>query len=59
MSQDPGTGVQLMESVRRVAFTSPEDSLVILLCDGRLIEVHGDGFVQEQLSEGEIVQSQI
>lgn len=39
-------GAQTVQSIEEVAFTSPEDSMIISLADGRVMEVFGDGMIQ-------------
>ena len=55
-------GAQMVRAVEELIFTSADDSIIITLCDGRVIEFHGDGYLQEQVMAGsgvEIVDSQI
>lgn len=39
-------GAQLVSEVKEIVFTSDDDSVLITLCDGRTIELHGDGLIE-------------
>lgn len=39
-------GAQLVEPVRELVFTGPEDAILITLYDGRIMELFGDGLIQ-------------
>lgn len=41
-------GAQMVNTVTEMIFTTPEDSILITLCSGRLLELFGDGYVQER-----------
>lgn len=43
-------GAQTVQSIEEVAFTSPDDSLLISLANGKVIEVFGDGLIQVRVS---------
>lgn len=43
-------GAQTVQSIEEVAFTSLEDSMLISLADGRVLEVFGDGMIQVRLA---------
>lgn len=52
-------GAQMVQPVSELIFTSAEESVVITLSDGRVIEIHGDGFMQEILENGRITETQL
>lgn len=56
-------GAQLLTTVTEIAFTDPEESVIVTLSTGRTLELFGDGMIQEitvaEDSEMNILESQI
>lgn len=52
-------GAQMLQAIEEVIFTSPEDSMMITLCDGKMMELFGDGFLQSRADDGSISESQV
>jgi hypothetical protein len=42
---------QLVDAIEELVFTDAEDSVLLILCDGRVVEFFGDGTIQKRGAE--------
>jgi hypothetical protein len=42
---------QLVDTIEELVFTDAEDSVLLILCDGRVVEFFGDGTIQKRGAE--------